>query len=339
MLSLISFTATRTIGAQSVGDLPVPDIAAPERCRRLVLRRGREGREAGSAARASGRGRPARPSADALADGKVVVLLFAEKDAADDQATARHFATLSQLGSGVKTFRAGIADVGRYAGIVAKLGITQAPSIVIVRPDLRAVPADRGLRRVAVPASARQGPAAVSDDRPHLRPVPAPGVVNEAVARETPLPDEQHTGLIPPTQARRWRALHLRRDRRARLRLRRARARRGRGGEVRRADARGDPRRRRRPDRRAARPCDRRALRARLRRPFDLQDRPGGAQPGERAGCQALQRGPDRLRRDRQAADGRDGRPVERARARRPEAHDRARDHARGRRAGRPRQP
>ena len=40
----------------------------------------------------------------------------------------------------------------------------------------------------------------MSDDRPHLRPVPAPGVANEAVARETPLPDEQHTGLVPPTR-------------------------------------------------------------------------------------------------------------------------------------------
>jgi hypothetical protein len=84
------------------------------------------------------------PVADALADEKVVVLLFTGTAAADDQATARHFATLSQLGSGVKTFRAGISDVGRYAGIVAQLGVTQAPSIVIVRPDLRAVPPIEG---------------------------------------------------------------------------------------------------------------------------------------------------------------------------------------------------
>ena len=82
--------------------------------------------------------------ADALADGNVVVLLFTEKNAADDAATARHFSTLSQLGGSVSTFRAGIADVGRYAGIVAHLGITQAPSIVIVRPDLRAVPPIEG---------------------------------------------------------------------------------------------------------------------------------------------------------------------------------------------------
>jgi type IV pilus assembly protein PilB len=40
----------------------------------------------------------------------------------------------------------------------------------------------------------------LSDERAHLRPVPAPGTVNEAVARETQLPDEEYTGLIPPTR-------------------------------------------------------------------------------------------------------------------------------------------
>jgi type IV pilus assembly protein PilB len=37
-------------------------------------------------------------------------------------------------------------------------------------------------------------------DAPHLRPVPAPGAANEAVARATELPGESHTGLIPPTR-------------------------------------------------------------------------------------------------------------------------------------------
>jgi type IV pilus assembly protein PilB len=40
----------------------------------------------------------------------------------------------------------------------------------------------------------------VSEERAHLRPVPAPGTANEAVARETELPAEEHTGLIPPTR-------------------------------------------------------------------------------------------------------------------------------------------
>lgn len=142
LLSLISFTAMRTIATQSAGDLPVPDVASQS--------------AAGGASNASKHdAKPAPPPeprvedvppavSAALADGKVVVVLFTEKGAADDQATARHFAALSQLGGGVETFRAGISKIGRYAGIVAQLGITQAPSIVIVRPDLRAVPPIEG---------------------------------------------------------------------------------------------------------------------------------------------------------------------------------------------------
>ena len=132
----------------------------------------------------------------------------------------------------------------------------------------------------------------------------------------------------PPDEARRGRALHLRRHHRARVRPRRSACR---------------PRSRRpsppagRPEQilvdagdltvRAARTRDRRALRARLRRPDHLQDRPGGGEPRDRAGRQALQRRPDRLRRVRQAPARRDGRPVERPRARRPQADDRPSDH------------
>ena len=144
MLSLISFTAMRSIGAQSAPDLPVPDFAGQS----AVGGGGNSGASKNDATSAP----PPKPRvedvppavSDALADGKVVVLLFTEKNGADDAATARHFSTLSQLGGDVESFRAGIGDVGRYAGIVAHLGITQAPSIVIVRPDLRAVPPIEG---------------------------------------------------------------------------------------------------------------------------------------------------------------------------------------------------
>ena len=141
LLSLISFTAMRTIATQSAADLPLPDVASQS--------------VTGSPNAPKADAKPAPPPkprvenvppavSAALADGKVVVVLFTEKGGADDQATAQHFAALSQLGGGVKTFRAGISAIGRYAGIVAKLGITQAPSIVIVRPDLRAVPPIEG---------------------------------------------------------------------------------------------------------------------------------------------------------------------------------------------------
>ena len=141
LLSLISFTAMRTVGTQSA-DLPLPEISA----------QGVTGSSPGASPKPAKPAPPPEPRvedvpravATALADGKVVVVLFTERGAADDQATARHFSSLSQLGGRVRTFRAGISAVGRYAGIVAELGVTQAPSIVIVRPDLRAVPPIEG---------------------------------------------------------------------------------------------------------------------------------------------------------------------------------------------------
>jgi hypothetical protein len=146
LLSLMSFTAMRTIASHTGGDLPMPDVATQSV----------GGGTAGTKAEPKVDGaKPAPPPApkledvpaavsNALADGKVVVLLFAETRAADDIATARHFGALSQLGGRVRSFRAGLDDVGRYAGIVAELGVTQAPSIVIVRPDLKAVPPIEG---------------------------------------------------------------------------------------------------------------------------------------------------------------------------------------------------
>ncbi len=141
MLSLLSFTVMRTIGTEMAADLPVPDVSTQS--------------VAGGPSTPAGETKPApapeprvedvpRAVSDALADGRVVVLLFAEPGPADDQATSRHFSALSQLGNDVAMFRAGLEDVGRYAGIVAELGVTQAPSIVIVRPDLRAVPPIEG---------------------------------------------------------------------------------------------------------------------------------------------------------------------------------------------------
>jgi hypothetical protein len=136
----MSFTAMRTLATQAGGDLPTPEVAA-------------QSVPAGAPAPKpnAGGAKPAPPPkprvqdvpravSDALADGKLVVLLFADKNAADDVATSRHFSALTQLGGKVKSFRANLSNVGRYRGIAADLGITQAPSIVIVRPDLRALP-------------------------------------------------------------------------------------------------------------------------------------------------------------------------------------------------------
>ena len=142
LLSLMSFTAMRTIGAETAGDLPLPPPPAADTTP-----------TSGTAAKpAAVKPAPAPepriedvPPAvsDALASGKLVVLLFAEKRAADDAASAGHYGALSKLRN-VRVFRAGISDVRRYAGIVAQVGVSQAPSAVIVRPDLSALPPIEG---------------------------------------------------------------------------------------------------------------------------------------------------------------------------------------------------
>lgn len=135
MLSMLSFTVMRTLAAQDAGSLSLPAPSAE------------------SAATPAGKGThkppPPRlegvpaPVANALADGKVVVLLFAGQGATD-AATARHFRSLAELGPRVRAFKAGLGDLVRYSGIVTSLGITQTPAVVIVRPDLTAAPPIEG---------------------------------------------------------------------------------------------------------------------------------------------------------------------------------------------------
>lgn len=142
ILSLLSFTAMRTIASSTGDELPAPPVAAQSAIGGPSAAKGGGADEPGKPSQPRVEDVP-RPVADALADGKVVVLLFTQGQGADDVATTRHFSALSQL-DGVRTFRAGISDVGRYAGIVAELGVSQAPAVVIVRPDLRAVPPIEG---------------------------------------------------------------------------------------------------------------------------------------------------------------------------------------------------
>ena len=139
---MLSFMVMRNIGTQPAGDLPVPGVV-----QQSVVGSGSPPK----ATKASKPAPPPKPKVEdvppavsgALASGNVVVLLFAEKGSADDDATSQHFSSLSHL-RGVRTFRAGIDELGRYSGIVARLGVSQAPSVVIVRPDLQAVPPIEG---------------------------------------------------------------------------------------------------------------------------------------------------------------------------------------------------
>jgi hypothetical protein len=142
ILSMLSFMVMRSIGTTEAGGPPLPAPAAQ------VLQ---QGHERGPGARKAPPKPPPpkvegvpRAVADALAGGKVVVLLFVQPGGAEDRATAAHFRALSQLGGRVRAFRANIANVGRYSGIVANVGITQAPAVVIVGPDLKAAPPIEG---------------------------------------------------------------------------------------------------------------------------------------------------------------------------------------------------
>ena len=137
LLSMLSFTVMRTVGTQS------GDLGAPASDTQSVSS------EAPAAAPAKSTPAPEPRLEDvpagvsnALASGKVVVLLVAEHGA-DDAATGGHYGALSRVG-GVRAFRAGVEDLQRYAGIVARAGLTQAPAALIVRPDLKAVPPIEG---------------------------------------------------------------------------------------------------------------------------------------------------------------------------------------------------
>ena len=142
LLSLMSFTAMRTIGAQSLDDPPLPPPPAAQTSSAA------DAAAKPAAVKAAPEPEPRLADvppavSDALAGGNVVVLLFSEKGSADDAASSGHYGALSGINR-VRVFRAGIRDLRRYAGIVTQVGVSQAPSAVIVRPDLTALPPIEG---------------------------------------------------------------------------------------------------------------------------------------------------------------------------------------------------
>jgi hypothetical protein len=75
--------------------------------------------------------------AQALAAHRVVVL-FLTQSGADDAATATAVASLRGLGRRVAVFSDGVAHIARYEALVAAVGVSQAPAVVIVGPDRKA---------------------------------------------------------------------------------------------------------------------------------------------------------------------------------------------------------
>lgn len=77
-----------------------------------------------------------RKVAAALRRRKVMVFIFTQPGAADDDAT--RWASRALNGRRVAVFRDRLADIGRYKRIVSGVGIAQAPATVIVGRDRKA---------------------------------------------------------------------------------------------------------------------------------------------------------------------------------------------------------
>lgn len=81
-------------------------------------------------------GMPASVAA-ALRDGRTTVIFFRQRNGADDAATAR--AVAAQRGrKNVAVFTASIKNLDRYRAVVAGLGISQAPAVVILGKESKA---------------------------------------------------------------------------------------------------------------------------------------------------------------------------------------------------------
>src|ERR671914_261555 len=82
---------------------------------------------------------PVLPAARALADDKVVVLFISRGGAADDTATRAAVESLDEaFGGRVAVFTDGIQNLPAYQPLLAGVGVSQVPSVVIVRPERRA---------------------------------------------------------------------------------------------------------------------------------------------------------------------------------------------------------
>jgi len=79
--------------------------------------------------------------ADALNDGKVVVLFFYDPAASDDQATKAAVHAVRQAGGGggrVELFQAFVARISNYRRVTGSLGISQSPAMVVVDRNRKA---------------------------------------------------------------------------------------------------------------------------------------------------------------------------------------------------------
>jgi hypothetical protein len=77
------------------------------------------------------------PVVQALGRNEVVVLFFSEKGGADDAATGAAVRSLNGT-KGVAVFNAGVDQLGLYRPILANVGVSQVPAVVVVGPGRKA---------------------------------------------------------------------------------------------------------------------------------------------------------------------------------------------------------
>lgn len=77
------------------------------------------------------------PVVHALAKNQVVVLFFSQSGSADDSLTRSGVQALKGM-KGVAVFNAGIQQLATYRPILANVGVSQVPAVVIVRPGHQA---------------------------------------------------------------------------------------------------------------------------------------------------------------------------------------------------------
>jgi hypothetical protein len=80
----------------------------------------------------------AEAAAKALEQGKVVVFFFTRPGSADDAATAASVESVRGM-KGVAVFTANLDQIAAYRPMLAGIGISEVPAVVVVRPGRRAV--------------------------------------------------------------------------------------------------------------------------------------------------------------------------------------------------------
>ncbi|MTD42928.1 hypothetical protein GKE82_01065 [Conexibacter sp. W3-3-2] len=78
---------------------------------------------------------PSRPILDAVARGAVAVVLFSERNAADDREVRRAVRAVSRRDGRVRVVSAPIADVGRYEAITRGVQVLAAPTVLVIGRD------------------------------------------------------------------------------------------------------------------------------------------------------------------------------------------------------------